>query len=34
MMDLSLEDIELIKILTKSDAKILQAGKKDATKKR
>ena len=34
MADLSLEDIEFIKILATSDATILQAGMNDATKKR
>ena len=34
MMDLSLEDIEFIKILATSDSTILQAGMNDATKKR
>ena len=34
MMDLSLEDIEFIKILASSDATILQAGMNDATKQR
>ena len=34
MMDLSLEDIEFIKILATSDATILQAGMNEATKKR
>ena len=34
MMDLSLEDIEFIKILALSDSTILQAGMNDATKKR
>ena len=33
-MDLSLEDIEFIKILASSDATILQAGMNDATKQR
>ena len=32
--DLSLEDIEFIKILASSDATILQAGMNEATKKR
>jgi len=34
MMDLSLEDIEFIKILATSDSTILQAGMNNATKKR
>ena len=34
MVDLSLEDIEFIKILATSDSTILQAGMNDATKKR
>ncbi len=34
MADLSLEDIEFIKILATSDATILQAGMNDATKHR
>ena len=34
MMDLSLEDIEFIKILATSDATIFQAGMNEATKKR
>ena len=34
MTELSLEDIEFIKILAKSDATILQAGMNDATKHR
>ena len=34
MPDLSLEDIEFIKILATSDATILQAGMNDATKNR
>ena len=34
MMDLSLEDVEFIKILATSDATILQAGMNEATKKR
>ena len=34
MMDLSLEDIEFIKILASSDSTILQAGMNDATRKR
>ena len=34
MMDLSLEDIEFIKILSSSDSTILQAGMNDATRKR
>ena len=33
MMDLSLEDIEFIKILAISDSTILQAGMNDATRK-
>ncbi len=34
MADLSLEDIEFIKILATSDATLLQAGMNDATKRR
>jgi hypothetical protein len=34
MMDLSLEDIEFIKILATSDSTILQTGMNNATKKR
>ena len=34
MTDLSLEDIEFIKILANSDATILEAGMNDATRKR
>jgi hypothetical protein len=34
MVDLSLEDIEFIKILATSDATILQAGMNDATRRR
>ncbi len=34
MTDLSLEDIEFIKILATSDATILQAGMNDATRQR
>ncbi len=34
MTDLSLEDIEFIKILVRSDATILQVGMNDATKNR
>ena len=34
MADLSLEDIEFIKILATSDATILQAGMNDATRQR
>ena len=34
MTDLSLEDIEFIKILATSDATILQAGMNEATKRR
>ena len=34
MADLSLEDIEFIKILATSDATILQVGMNDATKQR
>ena len=34
MVDLSLEDIEFIKILANSDATILQTGMNDATKRR
>jgi hypothetical protein len=34
MIDLSLEDIEFIKILATSDSTILQAGMNDATRKR
>ena len=34
MTDLSLEDIEFIKILSNSDATILEAGMNDATRKR
>ena len=34
MVDLSLEDIEFIKILATSDATILQAGMNDATRHR
>ena len=34
MTDLSLEDIEFIKILAHSDSTILQAGMNDATRKR
>ena len=32
--EMSLEDVEFIKILTKTDATILQAGMNDATRKR
>ncbi len=34
MVDLSLEDVEFIKILANSDATILQASMNDATKRR
>ena len=34
MFDLSLEDVEFIKILATSDSTILQAGMNDATKQR
>lgn len=34
MTDLSLEDVEFIKILATSDATILQAGMNDATRRR
>ncbi len=34
MFDLSLEDVEFIKILATSDSTILQAGMNDATRQR